>query len=174
MQRRSPFSLSRQSPLIWVAILLLGGGSLVFVIGGVMVWEQWSYSSHGQAAEGMVVSKARTVRGRSRDYYVRYRFTREDGHVVEDESRVNEQRWQQLAQGQPVRIEYLTAWRTSRLAGEGEGFIPALLTAIGGLVAMVGVALGFKGMRDSVRRVRATQPGYATHAPVTEVAEETL
>src|SRR5207302_4706071 len=109
MQRRSAFSLSRQSPLIWVTILLLGGGSLVFAIGGVMVWEQWSYRTHGQVAAGTVVSKAHTVRGRSRDYYVRYRFTREDGHVVEDESRVSEQRWQQLAQGQPVRIEYLTA-----------------------------------------------------------------
>ena len=160
--------------MIWVAILLLGGGSLVFVIGGVMVWEQWSYSSHGQAAEGMVVSKARTVRGRSRDYYVRYRFTREDGHVVEDESRVSEGRWKQLEMGQPVRIEYLTAWRTSRLAGESEGFIPTLLTVIGGLVASAGVALGIKGRRDSGRQARATRQGYATQATVTEVAESPL
>ncbi len=171
MQRRSAFSLSRQSPLIWVAILLLGGGSLVFAIGGVMVWEQRSYRTHGQVAEGTVVSKARTARGRSRDYYVRYRFTREDGHVVEDESRVSEGRWKQLETAQPVRIEYLTAWRTSRLAGEGEGFIPALLTAIGGLVASAGVALGIKARRDSVRQAHAARQGYATQASVTEVAE---
>jgi len=174
VKTRSAFALAKQSPLIWVAILLTAGGSLVFAIGGVMVWEQWSYRNHGQAAEGVVVSKDHTVRGRARDYYVRYRFTTEDGAVVEDESRVTEQRWQQLEPGQPVRIEYLTAWRTSRLAGESEGFIPALLTGIGGLIAIVGVALGFKGMRDSVRRVRATQQGYATQATVTEVAESPL
>src|SRR5207302_1442534 len=104
MQRRSAFSLSRQSPLIWVTILLLGGGSLVFAIGGVMVWEQRSYRTHGQAAEGMVVSKDHAVRGRSRSYYVRYRFTRDDGHVVEDEGPVTERRWQQLEPGHPLRI----------------------------------------------------------------------
>ena len=84
---------------MWLAILVFAGGSLVFAIGGVMVWEQRSYRTHGQAAAGTVVSKDHTVRGRSRDYYVSYRFSREDGHVVEDESRVSEQRWQQLAQG---------------------------------------------------------------------------
>ena len=174
MPKGSAFSLSRQSPLMWVAILLLGVGSLVFAIGGVMVWEQSSYRTHGQVAEGMVVSKAHTVRGRSRDYYVRYRFTREDGHLVEDESRVSEQRWQQLAQGQPVRIEYLTAWRTSRLAGESEGFIPTLLTIVGGLIATAGLVLGSKGRRDSMRQARATRQGYATQATVIEVAESPL
>src|SRR5207247_8247010 len=33
MKRRSTFALAKQSPLLWVAILLAAGGSLVFAIG---------------------------------------------------------------------------------------------------------------------------------------------
>src|SRR5213596_2738334 len=66
MKTRSAFALAKQSPLMWVAILLAAGGSLVFAIGGVMLWEQWSYRAHGRLAEGIVLSKdARTLRGRT-------------------------------------------------------------------------------------------------------------
>jgi hypothetical protein len=175
MQKRSALALSKQSSVIWVAILLLAGGGLVCATGGVTLWEQRSYRAHGRFAEGIVLSKeARTLRGRTLNYYIRYRYTGEDGHAVEEESRLSEQRWRQLGPGQPVRIEYLPAWRTSRVAGEHEGFVPMLLTLIGGVVGSAGALLGFTGMRDCVRQARAMQRGYPTQATVIEVAESPL
>ncbi len=175
MKTRSAFALAKQSPLLWVAILLAAGGSLVFAIGGVMLWEQWSYRAHGRLAEGIVLSKeARTLRGRTRNYYVRYRYATEDGDVIDDESRVNRELWEQLEQGQSVRIEYLASWRTSRFTGQSQSYVPAFLTVSSALVAIAGLALGFKGIGDCVRQVRANQHGYATEATVTEVVESPL
>lgn len=160
---------------MWVAILLAAGGSLVFAIGGVMLWEQWSYRAHGRLAEGIILSKeSRTLRGRTRNYYVRYRYTTEDGDVVDDQSRVSLQLWQQLEQGRSLHIQYLASWRTSRLAGQSEGYVPALITVPGALIALAGFALGFKGMRDCVKQVHAIQRGYAREATVTEVIESPL
>jgi len=94
-----------------------------------MLWEQWSYRAHGRLAEGIILSKeSRTLRWRTRNYYVRYRYTTEDGNVVDDESRVSRDLWHQLGQDQSVRIKYLASWRTSRLAGQSEGYVPALIT----------------------------------------------
>jgi hypothetical protein len=175
MKTRSAFALAKQSPLMWVAILLAAGGSLALAIGGVMLWEQWSDRAHGRLAEGIILSKeSRTLRGRTRNYYVRYRYTTEDGNVVDDESRVSRDLWQQLEQGRSVRIQYLASWRTSRLAGQSESYLPLLITVPGALVAIAGFTLGFKGIRGCVKQVRANQRGYATEATVTEVVESPL
>jgi len=175
MKTRSAFALAKQSPLMWVAILLAAGGSLVFVIGGVMLWEQWSYRAHGRLAEGVVLSKeTRTLRGRTRNYYVRYRYTTEDRGVIDEESRVSRELWQHLEQGQSLSIEYLASWRTSRLAGQSQSYVPALITVPGALVAITGFVLGFKGIRGCLKQVRANQRGYATEATITEVAESPL
>jgi hypothetical protein len=160
---------------MWVAILLAVGGSLVFAIGGMMLWEQRSYRAHGRLAEGIVLSKeVRTLQGRTRNYYVRYRYTAEDRDVVNDESRVSRELWQHLEQGQSVRIEYLASWRTSRLTGQSQSYVPALITFPGALVAITGFALGLKAIGDPVKQVRVNQRGYATEATVTEVIESPL
>jgi hypothetical protein len=175
MKTRSAFALAKQSPLMWVAILLAAGGSLVFAIGGVMLWEQSSYRAHGRLAEGIILSKgSRTLRGRTRNYYVRYRYTTEDGDVIDDESRVSRDLWQQLEQGRSVRIQYLASWRTSRLAGDSESYVPALIAVPGAVVAIAGFALGFKCIGDGVKQLHANRRGYATEATVTEVLESPL
>jgi hypothetical protein len=118
-----------------VGLLLLFG--LPFVLSGLFIlpftggeWLTWlNFSRYARPVTAVVTEKAAERSSKDPAYYIAYRYSTPDGRTYGGQSLVSLDRYNSLARGQPISVEYLAdSQGTSRLAEENHLIRPLFMT----------------------------------------------
>ena len=166
--------------------LMLFGGiwllvGLPFAIAGIVLLRaERNFEREAQAATGIVLSKEidrhRDSDGSTRTRYsVRYRFTAPDGQVREGSTQLDRERWQTLAEREPIEIAYRASDpSTHRVHGTSRMMLAVLFAALGGLFTIAGAVILSFGLRGRRRRRRLHETGMRAEGIVTRVKTTAL
>jgi hypothetical protein len=167
--------LVRRSFLLWLGAAFLAAGLFIAVTGLQETRRERRFETRGEAIDAVVVRKS--IRPASRQgnsstrYEVTYRFTAEDGRVLEGVDAVSVEEWEGLEAGSLFRITYLPGAPGSSRAQHSGGMASGLVgIGAGSLFALVGGALFVWTGRRLRREWRLLRTGET--APGTVLAVE--
>ena len=130
--------------------VLLGG--VFAVVGGVKLSKELRYRRDGVRTLGTVTSKSiesAADNQSSTRYLVGYRFATNEGATVEGRDEVDVDRWEELQQGSPFEVIYLSASpATSRATASTELPLAVVFTATGAFVLLIGGGVLLMGARS--------------------------
>jgi hypothetical protein len=136
--------------LIVVGALFTGGGALLFAVGAFLLRTNRRFDRRAQRAPGEVVdvrwrTQTSSAGGVRHTGYPVLRFTLPDGDTVETVARATTS-LDAMHEGQPVTVLYdpdnpRQARLDTRAAGAGSTLLPAVFMSIGGVLAVIGLAL---------------------------------
>jgi hypothetical protein len=167
------FSLARRSFWLLFGGIWLLAGVFILVFGVVFALREQEFSTNGVVTTGIVLTKTFVPADSdsSTEYRVSYRFSAEDGKVVEGSDDVSVETWDGLTERGPIEIGYLRGRPESNRLGSGSDLFVAVIFLVGGVVfGGIGGFLVFRALSGIRKAQRLLQVGVPAVATVTEVA----
>jgi hypothetical protein len=127
----------------------LGIGVLFLVIGGGILWHEWSLGERiardGATVQGVVLAKSmKTRKNQEPTFRVEYRYAAGSA-VNEATAEVDDKTWGSLTEGGAIAVTYVRGDPAAhRLAGQpsaAKGFLISMFMGIGGLLAISGAVI---------------------------------
>ena len=159
------------------------GGLVLAGVGGVLCGVTTSVFLHERAyrsglqADAVVVQKhmRRATSDSSTTYEVTYKVRSSEGEAWQKVDTVDAATWEGVEEGRTVRVEYLRgdsgSLRIARQAREVPLVLVALVAALTGALALLGLRMASRGGREVWRKMRVYRQGQPAEATVTEVRE---
>lgn len=181
-KRSSFFTINARSFWLWFGgIWLVVGAPFLFIgiyVGAQTVTQKERLQKEGQVTQGIVLTKSIGSSGRnsSPQYWVTYRFTTPDGHVVKDSAQVSVEVWDRLEERGSIQVTYLAqAPQSHRVEGQEDDWVlPIVFTILGGVFTSLGGFVFLRGL-GQVRRARCLErEGMIAEGTVLEIRPSTI
>lgn len=160
----------------WFGGIWLTVGLAFLLLAGFFLREEQRFTRDSVTAEGTVLAKHVTGGGEDGiQHSVTYRFTTPGDRGVEGRSEVSEEAWYGLAEGGPVRIEYLPDRpQVSRVAGTGKTLLLLVFAIVGSVMSLAGGTILAVAAQKRRTRRRLLASGVAATAVVVDVSPTTF
>jgi hypothetical protein len=170
-----PLLSLRRAFWLWFGGIWLFVG-LVFLPVGIFVGlNERRFDQQGTVVTGMVLTKGfdpASSDNESTDYWITYRFTTPDGHVIEGRDTVGVHLWESLEERGPVELQYLPSQPgKNRVRRSSEWFLPLIFLGFSAVFVPVGGVLFAKGARDVYREWGLLHHGVETKGRITRIED---
>jgi hypothetical protein len=166
------FSLARRSFWLLFGGIWLFAGVFMLLFAVVFAFREQDFAANGVVTTGIVLEK-RIVPAdsdSSTQYRVSYRFTTEDGRVVEGSDGVDVGVWEALTERGPIDVRYLRGDPVTNRLSTGSDFLGAVIFFLAAVIfGGIGGFLFFRALRGVRKARRLLNVGVPAGARVTEV-----
>jgi len=163
----------RRSIATWVgAIFVFAGSAGVYT--GLDEWQSSRrFEREALPVEATVIAKslaaASREAGTSTKYAIVYRFTASNGESIEQTEELPVDEWERLDEGSPLEVQYLPSAPSAARLHRSPWWVPPLITGAMALFVLIGVAVGWPGVRRALLIARVERKGVAVQATVQNV-----
>ncbi len=157
-------------------VVLVGVGGILCGVTSTVLLHERAYRS-GLQADAVVVQKQmrRATSDSSTSYEVTYKVRSSEGEEWQKVDSVDAATWDGVEEGRTIRVQYLRgdsgSLRIARQARDLTLALVALVAALTGALALVGLRMASRGAREVWRKMRVYRHGQPAEATVTAVRE---
>lgn len=158
---------------LWFGGIFLFVGLVFLPVGIWTLLQERAFSREGVVVEGIVLTKGINRAdddNDTTDYWITYRFTTEDGQVVEGRDTVSVHTWESLEERGPVEVSYLPdSPSRNRVGTDSDWILPAIFLGFSLVLVPVGGFFFVKGLTNVLRIRRLRTEGRQSDGTVTDI-----